>query len=135
MMIAVLTLPLLVVAIAAAYALWHARHSRGQLRVRQFVLLFVILYVVLIPPVALAGWLVFRWRNPTDDWDDIVLFGIEVGLVLATPCVGVAVWLIASRVEKRRRARYPNACLTCGYDLTGVPSTVCPECGSVLEGM
>ena len=35
--------------------------------------------------------------------------------------------------RRRRHARVPiNACRTCGYDLTGNVSGVCPECGTPL---
>jgi hypothetical protein len=39
-----------------------------------------------------------------------------------------ALWL-----RRRRRARRPGTCSTCGYDLTGNVSGVCPECGRTLS--
>lgn len=35
----------------------------------------------------------------------------------------------------RRRNRNPNGCKTCGYDLTGNESGVCPECGNGVKNM
>jgi hypothetical protein len=37
-----------------------------------------------------------------------------------------AIWLFK---WNQRRKLSPNACLGCGYDLTGNESGVCPECG------
>ena len=135
MMFGILTLPVFVVAIAATYALWRAKHSRRRLNVRRFVLTSVICHVVLIPPMALATLLAHQWSNPTDDWGDIVVFGSVLVLLLATPCVAVPVWWIGSRVERGRQARYPSACASCGYDLTGVPGNICPECGPPQESV
>jgi hypothetical protein len=39
---------------------------------------------------------------------------------------GYEVW--RQRRQEERRAR--GLCLTCGYDLRGISSTLCPECGS-----
>ena len=41
-----------------------------------------------------------------------------------------AIWLY--KWNKRRKLG-PNACPSCGYDLTGNETGVCPECGADLE--
>ncbi len=40
--------------------------------------------------------------------------------------IGPAIWLFK---WNRRRNLGPNACLSCGYDLTGNETGECPECG------
>ena len=35
---------------------------------------------------------------------------------------------------RRRRRRKRGLCLTCGYNLTGNTSRVCPECAAKVEG-
>jgi hypothetical protein len=63
-------------------------------------------------------------------------------LWVESPAVGLAgggfLW-IAWRVQASRAACYlwaelDSACLSCGYDLTGNSSGVCPECGVPVEG-
>ena len=52
-------------------------------------------------------------------------------MLVGTP----AVLLLPGHVKDRRRMRRARAgcCLTCGYDLTGNESGVCPECGVKIE--
>lgn len=47
---------------------------------------------------------------------------------------GVHIGFLGVREDELRRLR-SGVCFFCGYDLQGLPSTVCPECGkeSVLE--
>ncbi len=50
-------------------------------------------------------------------------FPLILGLLLAYPAYR------AARAGARRLARKAGACRTCGYNLTGNESGVCPECG------
>jgi predicted RNA-binding Zn-ribbon protein involved in translation (DUF1610 family) len=64
-------------------------------------------------------------------------FGIFVG-TMAAPLVWLAgtvlLWRETSRERRDRLASSRDAvvCPTCGYNLTGLTSTRCPECGAML---
>ena len=52
---------------------------------------------------------------------------------LALVAVGpLWLWLLFRRLS-RARTRREGFCLTCGYNLTGNVSGVCPECGAPIE--
>ncbi|HSI36374.1 MAG: adenylate/guanylate cyclase domain-containing protein [Phycisphaerae bacterium] len=55
----------------------------------------------------------------------MVSVGIVAALLLT---IGGLVWYL-----KRRRARLPGVCGKCGYNVTGIPTFTCPECGSDLR--
>ena len=55
----------------------------------------------------------------------MVSIGIVAALLLT---IGGLVWYL-----KRRRARLPGVCGKCGYNVTGIPTFTCPECGSDLR--
>jgi hypothetical protein len=70
-------------------------------------------------PAGRQVWMGRSWRLALPYW--------LVATVTATP---PALWL-ARRRGRRRRARIARGlCPTCGYDLTGNRSGVCPECGT-----
>ncbi|MEM9916095.1 MAG: hypothetical protein AAF911_14160 [Planctomycetota bacterium] len=50
-----------------------------------------------------------------------------VGLILIAPG---ALWLLAIYKRSRHLRLQTNLCLHCGYNLTGVESDMCPECGA-----
>jgi hypothetical protein len=50
------------------------------------------------------------------------------------PLVGVAIIIYDRRRLKRDHLYQRGVCHTCGYDLTGNTSGVCPECGTPVEG-
>lgn len=50
-------------------------------------------------------------------------------LVVAAPWPMWTCW----RFIRRRRARLPNGCPHCNYDMTGNQSGTCPECGEPLK--
>ena len=43
-----------------------------------------------------------------------------------------ATWFVHHRLKRARR-RVPCTCASCGYDLRGTTSEVCPECGVATE--
>lgn len=51
---------------------------------------------------------------------------IVFGVALCSLFYGPPVFRI---IAKRRRERRVGHCKACGYDLTGVPTGICPECG------
>jgi predicted RNA-binding Zn-ribbon protein involved in translation (DUF1610 family) len=70
-----------------------------------------------------------------------LIMGCHYPLWVEGPAVGLVsggfMWL-AYRVQVPRAARYlwaelDSACLSCGYDLTGNSSGICPECGVPIE--
>ncbi len=66
----------------------------------------------------LAWWPRVLWTDP--DWLLVVPLWIPTGLC------GVAAGASWWRWWRRKQA---SACVRCGYDLRGLPSGVCPECG------
>jgi predicted RNA-binding Zn-ribbon protein involved in translation (DUF1610 family) len=78
----------------------------------------------------LNGWHGFEWKfSPPDPY--------RSGMSLLLPCWALAamfsvlpaVWAI----RHLRRSRLPGLCATCGYNLTGNTSGVCPECGREIR--
>ena len=81
------------------------------------------------------GWYVYRLSTPDIRWWPTIWIPnppagptISVGIPLWIPLVVVAIptGLLWRRERKRPR---PGHCRSCGYNLTGNVSGVCPECG------
>ena len=62
------------------------------------------------------------WTNPS-----MVNVGMPLIYLLAASVA------LAWFTHQRFRARMKGCCHACGYDLRGISTTVCPECGSGIE--
>lgn len=60
-------------------------------------------------------------------------FIILVGLVYGGLWIAASTVRFPSRLRSLRRRRR-GLCGRCGYDLDGVPSGICPECGAAVKG-
>jgi hypothetical protein len=72
----------------------------------------------------------FAWQVPRASFYRV---GAPCWFLSLITAIGPALWL--GRLHRQRRCRGLNAigrCATCGYDLTGTISGVCPECGTLL---
>jgi hypothetical protein len=58
-------------------------------------------------------------------------FGFAVDAVFYAVILNAAIWLVPGSVRAMRRTR--GRCDGCGYDLAGVPSGMCPECGTATD--
>ncbi len=50
---------------------------------------------------------------------------------------GYIMWVVVRNIRRvfvEDRRQHHGACVTCGYNLTGNVSGVCPECGTGLAG-
>jgi len=64
---------------------------------------------------------------------DVARYGTLCGLIACAAYAGTLVGLLARQSDPQ-----PGCCKSCGYSLYGLPSNVCPECGtpfSISEGM
>ena len=73
---------------------------------------------------------------PFESTPPIVDFAIVVGIAMTSALIwgyitGRVVGAVSGRRTRLRRAR--ELCPTCGYDLTGNVSGVCPECGGQIQ--
>ena len=57
---------------------------------------------------------------------------LPLWLLLIAFAIYPTIALIRGPLRRRRRKRL-SLCTTCGYDLTGLPETRCPECGTEFE--
>ena len=68
----------------------------------------------------------------------IVLFNLNKYLAVAVCTCGLLGTCVTAYVRDRRRRiaeerRYSGQCASCGYDLTGNVSGICPECGEEVS--
>lgn len=58
---------------------------------------------------------------------------IYVPLWIPTVLFGASFWYVYVPYRRHMRRKRLGQCLSCGYDLTGNESGVCPECGTKVE--
>lgn len=56
---------------------------------------------------------------------------VVITILAIYPSLSLAVWWY----RRRKKQPDPNGCKSCGYDLTGNESGVCPECGNGIKNM
>jgi hypothetical protein len=85
-------------------------------------------------PFMRSGWHLRSRTEPMRWW---FLFEQKAFAGITVTSVFVPLWAVvvafataASLLWRHARRRPPGACPACGYDLRGVPATVCPECGT-----
>ena len=76
----------------------------------------IIMFGMLCASIAFSSVMV-RWKS------EMVLAALSIG--------AIALYVEARHRGRRRRAR-GVLCLSCGYNLTGNVSGVCPECGAAI---
>ena len=65
---------------------------------------------------------------------DAVLEPLFKCLFFSAPAWGtLGAWLYVRLMNRLCRKLRPECCLTCGYNLTGNVSGVCPECGTPID--
>ncbi len=93
---------------------------------KKFLVTFVVCFVVCFPAIPISA---YSERSIYIDCSDLqfLLFGTGICAAYAAFLAGCV--LLSSLVIAKIRRRSPNHCKTCGYDLTGNVSGVCPERG------
>ena len=96
--------------------------------------------------VMLGGRLSFRLMRPPDytwpwkrwglTWRNLQVLRLQeahFGAWIPAAIFGAAAYVLARPLLRARHRRREGRCMTCGYDLTGNESGVCPECGTAVE--
>ena len=73
-----------------------------------------------------------KWRNSTALPPALVRYAVPYWLLILVLLVMPVVWLMDYRRSLVRMSR--GLCAGCGYDLRGITSDVCPECGRKTRG-
>jgi len=75
----------------------------------------------------LNGWR-FSWLAAVHD--SLFLLTLIAWLI---SLIGIPHWIIWKRLTKAQRRRAKHQCPVCDYDLAGLTSSTCPECGNALS--
>lgn len=92
------------------------------------------------PGKARTRWgLPIRWGAPWDlailDFPVLPLCPVPVGFVVNAVVYASALWCLALLPRALRRLFRPRTgCRVCGYDLAGLRTSICPECGNTPAG-
>jgi hypothetical protein len=73
------------------------------------------------------------WRNLRDLWHDrldVQVFSISNAWLVVITAICPVIWII--RFSLKRCGHGRGRCVSCGYNLTGNTSGVCPECGTTV---
>lgn len=93
-----------------------------------------------------GAWLRITGRSLFIGWLAVMLLGFGIPVILSftltdippsvfwIPCAALAVWIviIANGRGFRGLLMPPTGCAKCHYDLRGIDSEVCPECGTEI---
>lgn len=99
------------------------------LTIRRHVWMYSAVYNVIVTTTPVLYSYVWPSRMSFDDHDNGTLKILAIGLVFA---IAFAFLAIPVSHMKRLAQQDTSKCVSCGYDLTGNVSGVCPECGTRL---
>lgn len=116
---ALIVLPIPVMLGAMLGLLWSpaAMYARSDIECRPSFLLAV------VAPTPVA------WATSLSSGPLVAIAATSIAYVGS--CVGLG--LLARRSRRRLDWYTNNHCTTCGYDMTGVPTERCPECGAIAR--
>jgi hypothetical protein len=84
-------------------------------------------HLICLIAMVVVNFVIIRSHFPS--WAEVVAVGVVAGAFAR-----LARWLQASQAAIYLWAELDSLCLSCGYDLTGNTSGVCPECGTAAAG-
>lgn len=81
-----------------------------------------------------SGGYIVGWQDKMASWPIVIPYrplwpGFVVNLLLARAIIFAPALFLALRPFRREFLTRPFHCPTCNYDLRGLPSLTCPECG------
>lgn len=121
--------PILIVGVVAFVSWRSVEQWARPIRVKRLVALSMLTQTLLGVPLGPLVAYVYRSPASASSYETVGMSGFIMN-ALAIPCVGVATRAIAMRREMRRRQVHPLSCPRCGYDLHGIATGRCPECGA-----
>lgn len=128
----ILSLGLVILMASALFPPWYALHKRGirseRICIRRFFALRYVRAVRCRSSPGRVSWHTAELDIPRMHGEWVIIgSATALGVLLAPQVLSIPGAIVAQRRRKR------GQCLSCGYNLTGNASGVCPECGRKIK--